>query len=98
MGFQEPTVIKKQKKVKEEKEEEESAEDLIENDEEESTEEESTEEEQEPEQEYLVLKELPVQPVRTYKDPETGKVTNLSTMEESLTNIEKELKKLTGGL
>ncbi len=53
---------------------------------------------EEPEEEYLVVKELPVQPIKSYKDPETGKVTNLSTMEESLTNIENHLRKITGGL
>ncbi len=62
---------------------------------------------EEEKEEYLVIKELPVQPVRKYKDPKTGKVVNLLTSEEALTAIANDdalegmddyFKNLTGGL
>ncbi len=46
----------------------------------------------------LVVKELPLQPVRKHKDKETGITTNFMTIEESLTQIQKDLSKLAGGL
>ncbi len=54
--------------------------------------------EQEPEEEWMVVKELPTQPVRKYKDEETGVVTNFLTIEEALTDMENKFRTLTGGL
>ncbi len=47
---------------------------------------------------YLVVKELPTQVVRKYKDEETGEITHLITMEEALTDMENHFRGLTGGL
>lgn len=43
--------------------------------------------EPEVENKYLVVKELPTQPVRQTKDPETGALTTFITIEEALTNL-----------
>lgn len=45
----------------------------------------------------MVVKELPLQPVRKHKDEETGIITNFITIEESLTNMEKYFSDLSGG-
>lgn len=54
------------------------------------------------EEEFMVVKELPVQQVRKVKDEKTGKVTNLVTTEEALSNLinqsDKNFEDLTGGL
>ncbi len=93
MVFGKQKLVKKVNKEEEEVEEEQPGEEVKE-----PVDEEAEEQEQEAEEEYLVLKELPVQPIRKYKDPETGETKNLITVEESLTNIENHLRKMTGGL
>ncbi len=54
------------------------------------------------EEEYLVVKELPVQQARQIKDEKTGKITNLLTTEEALTSliskVDKGFEGMTGGL
>ncbi len=52
----------------------------------------------EPTEQYLVLKELPVQEVRSYFDEETNTTTKVLTIEEAMTQMTNEFKKLTGGL
>ena len=49
-------------------------------------------------EEYEVVKELPVQQVRSSFDKETGINTNFITIEEALTDIQNHFKDLTGGL
>ncbi len=51
-----------------------------------------------PKEEYLVVKELPVQQVRSFLDEETGVTMKYLTIEESLTRMENKFKELTGGL
>lgn len=55
-------------------------------------------EELEEEENFMVVEKLPVQPVRQVKDEETGKITNLITMEEAMTDMTNNFKKLTKGL
>lgn len=43
------------------------------------------EEPQKPKERWVVVKELPLQPMRKYKDEETGEIVNLITIEEYLT-------------
>lgn len=40
-----------------------------------------------PEEQVMVVKELPVKPVRRAIDEETGIITNFVTIEEALTNL-----------
>jgi len=47
------------------------------------------------EEQTMVVKELPVQPIRKHKDSKTGITTNFITMEEAITSIENNLRKLT---
>jgi len=40
-----------------------------------------------PKEEVMVVKELPMQPVRQVEDPTTGIITNFVTIEEALTKL-----------
>lgn len=46
----------------------------------------------------MVVKELPMQPIRKHKDEKSGVVTNFVTTEEALSDMTNNFKKLTGGL
>ncbi len=49
-------------------------------------------------EELMVVKELPTQQIRKHEDEKTGVTTNFITIEEALTNIERNMRKLSGGL
>ena len=53
---------------------------------------------QKPTEQYLVMKELPTQEVRSFFDEETNITTKVQTIEEALTDMRNGFEKLTGGL
>lgn len=78
---------KKKKKVEEV---EEVPEEEMEEEESEDLEDEEEVEEVKPskkKERFMVVKELPVQPIRQIEDPNTGDLINLKTMEEAFTDL-----------